>query len=58
MHVEGQAHGVAGCQQVGARVDVGRYVVRALGGEEGEEGGYCGVEGEGGWWGGDVGGGR
>ncbi len=50
MHVEGQAEGVAGREQVGARVQVRGYVVRGLGGEEGEEGGDCWVEGEGGRW--------
>lgn len=35
--VEGEAEGVAGGEEVGAGVEVGAYVVRGLGGEEGEE---------------------
>ena len=52
-HVEGEAEGVAGGEEVGARVQVGGYVVRGLGGEEGEEGevGGCGGgEGEAAGW--------
>lgn len=36
--MEGEAEGVAFCEEVGARVQVGGYVVGGLGGEEGEEG--------------------
>ncbi len=50
--MEGEAEGVAGCEEVGAGVQVGGYVVGGLGGEEGEEGevGVCG-----GWEGGAAG---
>lgn len=37
-HVEGKAESVACCEEVGARVEMGGYVVWGLGGEEGEEG--------------------
>lgn len=36
--MEGEAENVACCEEVGARVDVGGYVVGRLGGEEREEG--------------------
>lgn len=36
--MEGEAQGVAGGEEVGARVQVGGYVVGGLGAEEGEEG--------------------
>lgn len=49
--MEGQAERVALGEEVGARVQVGGYVVRGLGGEEGEEGEVRG----GGWWGGERG---
>lgn len=35
--MEGEAQGVTGCEEVGPRVQVRRYVVGGLGGEEGEE---------------------
>ena len=50
--MEGEAEGVAGREEVGARVDVGGYVVGGLGTEEGEElldGGGEGRWGFGGW---------
>lgn len=58
-HVEGQAEEVAFGEEVGASVQVRDYVVRGLGGEEGEEGGGVVVGGGGGgggrggllgWW--------
>lgn len=46
--MEGETESVAGCEEVGSRVEVGGYVVGGLGGEEGEEGeaGCCCC-----WWG-------
>jgi hypothetical protein len=38
VHVEGQAEGVACCEEIGEAVDVGGYVVRRLGVEGWEEG--------------------